>query len=127
MVENIVLSCLLKVKSYCLGPPLAQNLETEECPRYPACNLYIYILYIYISIYIYIHLYIYIYISKGLFYSIAAHFSKKGAMFANQQTLRKLCCAINIDINIFAQLFRIKFRLLGIKYLLFWEETKWLR
>ena len=115
MVENIVLSCLLKVKSYCLGPPLAQNLETEECPRYPACNLYIYI---------YI---LYIYISKGLFYSIAAHFSKKGAMFANQQTLRKLCCAINIDINIFAQLFRIKFRLLGIKYLLFWEETKWLR
>ena len=121
MVENIVLSCLLKVKSYCLGPPLAQNLETEECPRYPACNLYIYI------IYIYIYPYIYIYISKGLFYSIAAHFSKKGAMFANQQTLRKLCCATNIDINIFAQLFRIKFRLLGIKYLLFWEETKWLR
>ena len=55
MVENIVLSCLLKVKSYCLGPPLAQNLETEECPRYPACNLYIYIIYIYIYPYIYIY------------------------------------------------------------------------
>ena len=62
MVENIVLSCLLKVKSYCLGPPLAQNLETEECPRYPACNLYIYIYYIYIYLYIYIYPYICIYI-----------------------------------------------------------------
>ena len=38
VVENIVLLCSLKGKSCSLGPPLAQNLETEECPRYPACN-----------------------------------------------------------------------------------------
>ena len=34
---------------------------------------------------------------------------------------------MSIDIQIFADLFKIKVRILRMKYLDFWEETKWLR
>ena len=34
---------------------------------------------------------------------------------------------MNIDIHKFEDLFKIKDRILGMKYLAFWEETKWLR
>ena len=33
---------------------------------------------------------------------------------------------MNIDIDKFEDVFKIKVRILGIKSLAFWEETKWL-
>ena len=40
--------------------------------------------------------------------------------------LKKLWQTMNSDIHKFADLFKIKFRILGMKYSVFWEETKWL-
>ena len=42
------------------------------------------------------------------------------------KTLKKLWQTMNSDIHKFADLFKIKFRILGMKYSVFWEETKWL-